>query len=121
MGAGTAVSVVSAAPVTSAGVSTAASVEASTGAASVAVVSSVAMGSDFSTYRQLVLTQGSRAYLGGLDLLLLGRLLLGAKELGKEAFTLGLGLLDLVLHVSLLRVGRKAMGKEDREIVEAEY
>jgi hypothetical protein len=37
------------------------------------------------------------AYLGGLDLLLLGRLFLGSKELGKEAFTLSLGLFDLVL------------------------
>jgi hypothetical protein len=45
------------------------------------------------------------AYLGGLDLLLLGRLFLGSKELGKEAFTLGLGLFDLVLYVSLLRLG----------------
>jgi len=39
----------------------------------------------------------STAYLRGLDLLLLGRLFLGSKELGKEAFTLGLGLFDLVL------------------------
>jgi hypothetical protein len=39
------------------------------------------------------------AYLGGLDLLLLGGFLLGAKDLGKEAFTLDLGLFDLLLLV----------------------
>ena len=97
-------SVVRAAPVTSVGASTAASVVASTGVGSAAVVSSAAIGSDFSTYRQLVLERGPPAYLGGLDLLLLGRFLLGSKELGKETFTLSLGLLDLVLIVSLRRV-----------------
>jgi hypothetical protein len=103
--------------VTSAGVSTAASVEASTGAAS-ARVSSVAMGSDFSAYHQLVpLKAKVIAYLGGLDLLLLGRLFLGTKELGKESFTLGLGLFDLVLYVSLVRVERGAMWKQGRAVI----
>jgi len=42
-------------------------------------------------------SKANGSYLGGLDLLLLGRLFLGSKELGKEAFTLSLGLFDLVL------------------------
>jgi hypothetical protein len=103
--------------VVSAGVSTAASVEASTGAAT-ARVSSAAMGSDFSAYHQLVpLKAKVIAYLGGLDLLLLGRLFLGTKELGKEAFTLSLGLFDLVLWVSecRLRVTRMIRKSDEEE------
>ena len=56
------------------------------------------------------------AYLGGLDLLLLGRLFLGSKDLGKEPFTLGLGLFDLVLWVSECRLGvTKMMRTSDEE------
>jgi hypothetical protein len=83
-GAGTAVSVVRAAPVTSAGVSAVASVEASTGAAS-AVVSSVAMGSDFSAYHQLMHRQGVKQLtLGVLTFCFLGDFSLDPKNLAKK-------------------------------------
>jgi hypothetical protein len=51
--------------------------------------------------------------------LLLGRLFLGSEEFGKEAFTLCLGLFDLVLEVSLLPVERVVMWEKEGEVIGA--
>lgn len=97
-----------AAPVTSTGATvlddsaTGAAADSST-AAVVAVVSSptTGVGSAFSVwYRQLHpwILWAVSADLGGLDLWLLGRLVLGSKESSEETLALGLGLLSLLLY-----------------------